>query len=59
MGIPRGLKYECHPCSVMEDLAGWLARMWDQTLVYLKATKLFNICKVFVFVFNVKTNLYI
>lgn len=43
----------------MEDLAGWLARMWDQTLVYLKATKLFNICKVFVFVFNVKANLYI
>lgn len=47
---PEGL-YGCHPFSVMEGLTEWLARKQGQTLVYLKATKLFNIFKVFVVLF--------
>lgn len=47
---PEGL-YGCHPFSVMEGLAEWLAGKQGQTLVYLKATKLVNIFKVFVVLF--------
>lgn len=50
MGVPRGLRYGCHPCSVMGDLAGWSARIWGQTLISLKASKLFDVFKVVVVV---------
>lgn len=50
MGTPRGLKHRCRPYSVVEGLAGWLARTWGQTLVYLKAAKRFDIFKVCVIV---------